>query len=280
MAMSDTTDRVRRYYSPNPGKEWERLESLDTGPIEFELTTRRLREHLAPASHVLDIGGGPGRYALWLAMEGHQVTLADLVPALLDEARTRIEAAGVAWNVQGLAAADVCDLGRWPRGRFEAVLCLGPFYHLPAPDRRAQAASELARVLKPGGVLFVAFMPRLGFFKRSIATPEEWKHLRDPEFVARLANDGAFLNDNPGRFDAGYGAWPKEIAPFFESFGFETVSLLAAESFAPAVSEQLAGMARDDPETYAATLDLLEAHAADPSILGAANHLLYIGRRL
>lgn len=278
--MTDTTDRVLRYYSPNPAKEWVRLESLDTGPIEFELTTRRLREHLAPGSRVLDIGGGPGRYTLWLAAHGHRVTLADLVPELLGEARARIEAAGLASNVEDVVVADVCDLSAWADQSFDAALCLGPFYHLPEAERRERAASEVARVLRPGGLLFAAFMPRLGFFKRTMATREEWAHLRDREFVASLSEHGSFLNDNPGRFDAGYGAWPEEIAPLFAARGFETVSLLAAESFAPPVSEQLAAMATADPESYAAALDILETHAADSSILGTANHLLYIGRRV
>jgi hypothetical protein len=38
-------------------------------------------------------------------------------------------------------------------------------------------------------------------------------------------------------------------------------------------------MSRDDPQSYEAALEMLAAHAADPSILGAANHLLYIGRK-
>jgi ubiquinone/menaquinone biosynthesis C-methylase UbiE len=277
--MSDSCERVIRYYSSDPAKEWARLESLDTGPIEFELTTRRLREHLLPESRVLDIGGGPGRYTIWLAKEGHRVVLGDFVPALIEEATKRIAAAGVTANVDEAVVADVCDLSRWGDASFDAALCLGPFYHLPEQDSRHRAASELVRVLKPGAFLFAAFMPRLGFLKRSIATRAEWAHLRDPEFVRRLAEDGVFLNDNPGRFDAGYGAKPGEIAPFFAAHGIENVALLAAEGFAPPVSDELSAMARDDPQSYEAALEMLAAHAADPSILGAANHLLYIGRK-
>ncbi len=275
--MSGSTERVLGYYSLEPGKEWRRLAELDTGPIEFELTTRLLARYVAPDSRVLDIGGGPGRYAIWLAERRLRVTLADIVPALLAEAGRRIEEAGV--QVDAIVEADVCDLSRWATGFFDAVLCLGPFYHLPERERREQAARELARVVRSGGVLFAAFMPRLGFLRRSIAVPDEWVHLRDPEFVRSVLDDGAFLNDSPGRFDAGYGALPEEIVPFFDAVGFEAAQLLAAESFAPAVSEELASMARDDPEAFAAALDILETTAAESSILGAANHLLYIGRR-
>lgn len=277
--MTDPTDRIRRYYSAEPAREWRRLSGPDTGPIEFELTTRWLSKYLAPSSRVLDIGGGPGRYTIWLAAHGHRVTLADLVPELLDEARAQIAAAGLTEHVDEVVTADVCDLTRWPDSSFDAVLCLGPFYHLPDPVRRNQAAAELVRVTKPGGWLFAAFMPRLGFLRRSIAVREEWGHLRDPEFVRAVLERGEFFNNNPGRFDAGYGARPEEIAPFFEDFGFASDTLVATEGFAPIVSAELQDMAIVDPDAYAATLAILQQTAAETSILGTANHLLYIGQR-
>lgn len=278
--MSDATSRIHAYYAGNPTKEWQRLGELDTGPIEFELTKRRIALRLASRSRVLDIGGGPGRYAVWLAAEGHRVTLADLVPELVEEGRRHIAAAGVQANIEATLVADVCSLRQWQAATFDAALCLGPFYHLPDPRRREQAVSELARVIRPGGWVFAAFMPRLGFLRRSIAVREEWAHLRDPAFLRALLERGEFLNDNPGRFDVGFGARPEEIAPLFEGAGFRTEALVAAEGIAPGVAEQLGQMALEDPDAYAAALDLLEATAGEPSILGAANHLLYIGQRL
>ncbi len=277
--MNDIPSRIKKYYARNPAKEWRRLEGADTGPIEFELTKRQVARRLEPGSRVLDIGGGPGRYTIWLASEGHRVTLADLVPELVEEGRRQIGAAGVQSKVDAAVVADVCSLGQWQVGAFDAALCLGPFYHLSHPEKREQAAGELARVIRLGGWLFAAFMPRLGFLRRSIAVREEWAHLRDPEFVRSLLDRGEFLNDIPGRFDAGFGVRPEDIAPLFEGAGFRTEGLVAAEGIAPVVAEQLSQMAVQDPTAYAAALDLLEATAAEPSILGAANHLLYIGQR-
>jgi S-adenosylmethionine-dependent methyltransferase len=278
-AMNDIPARIQKYYAGNPAKEWQRLAGADTGPIEFELTKRQIARRLDPNSRVLDIGGGPGRYTIWLASNGHRVTLADLVPELVEEGRRQIDAAGVQRNVEATVVADVSSLDRWEAATFDAALCLGPFYHLPDPEGREEAASELARVIRPGGWLFAGLMPRLGFLRRSIAVREEWKHLRDPAFIAALMDRGEFLNDNPGRFDAGFGARPEDIAPLFEGVGFRTEALVAAEGIAPVVAEELAQMAVEDLEAYAAALDLLEATAAEPSILGAANHLLYIGQR-
>src|SRR5581483_4623198 len=125
-------------------------------------------------------------------------------------------------------------------GSFDAALCLGPFSHLPDASDREHAAAELARVLRPGGLAVVALMPRLVFLRRTLALADERPHLVQPAFLARLLNDGVFLNDVPGRFTAGYGARPKEIAPFFARHGFSALALLAAEGFTVGLGGALA----------------------------------------
>jgi S-adenosylmethionine-dependent methyltransferase len=52
-------------------------------------------KYVKPKSRILDIGGGPGRYAMWLAKHGHRVVLADLSPELLAIARTKLAEADV-----------------------------------------------------------------------------------------------------------------------------------------------------------------------------------------
>jgi SAM-dependent methyltransferase len=162
---------------------------------------------------------------------------------------------------------------------FDATLSLGPFYHLPDPGRREQAARELARVLRPGGVAFVAFMPRLTLLGRTIAIADERGHLEDEAWLRALLERGEFTNDVPGRFNGGYGVSPEDVAPFMESFGFETLSLSAAESMVRGLQEAIAEIAADDGGLHSRVVDLLEQVAEEPSILGLASHLLYVGRR-
>jgi SAM-dependent methyltransferase len=273
-------DDVRAYYAGFGEREWARLTtaSMD-GVIEFDITTRTVQAHLPSGARVLDIGGGPGRYAIWLAEQGHRVVLADLSPNLLQIAQREIARAGVAHMVEEIVEADACDLSRWPDASFDAALCLGPFYHLPDPADRRRATSELARVVRPDGAVFVALMPRLAFLRRTLSVPDERHHLAQPEFVARLLDHGVFLNDVPGRFTAGYGVRPEEVAPFFEVHGFATIVLLATEGITSGLGEALAALAASDPQTYRVTLELIIRTASEPSILGLCHHLLYVGRR-
>src|SRR5262245_12373956 len=65
---------IRRFY-----EEASEAERLQTGPfqLEFERTKQLLSEKLPPPATVLDVGGGPGAYAVWLSALGYEVHLVD-----------------------------------------------------------------------------------------------------------------------------------------------------------------------------------------------------------
>jgi SAM-dependent methyltransferase len=247
--------------------------------VEFAVTCHTLVTYLPPNARVLDIGGGPGRYTIWLAQRGHRVVLADLSPELLSIALTKIEQAGVGAKIEEVVQADARNLSLWSDSSFDAVLSLGPFYHLPDPEDRGRAAVELGRVLRPGGVAFVALMPRYAFLRRTLAIPDERHHLAQTDFVRRLLEHGVFINDIPGRFTHGWGVRPEEVVPFFEQHGFTKLDLLAAEGLIIDIQRALYELAESDPATYQAAFDLVLRTASDPSILGMASHLLYVGRK-
>src|SRR5919199_782663 len=202
-----TRDDVRAYYQGCGDREWTRLATAE-GSVEFAVNTHTIAAYLPPGARVLDMGGGPGRYALRLAERGHRVVLADLSPELLAIARAKVAASAAGALVEEIVEADACDLGRWPDGSFDAALSLGPFYHLPAPAERDRAAAELARVLRPAGLAFVALMPRYAFLRRTLSLPDERQHLSQPEFVERVLERGVFINDVPDRFTGGEGVGP------------------------------------------------------------------------
>lgn len=271
-------ESVRDYYAAFGENEWRRL-MWPEGVIEFAITTHALDRHLPKHGRLLDIGGGPGRYSIWLAQRGYRVILADLSPNLLDIARVKIAEAGVQAYIEDVVTCNACDLARFGSHAFDAVLCLGPFYHLVELADREKAASELVRVLKPGGIAFIAFMPIYTFLRRTLALKDERHHLAQPVFMARLMNEGIFSNDVSGRFNAGYGVRPQSIAPFMEKHGLTTVELLADTGFAAPYAAQLKELAETDPQTYHQVLELITSTANDPSLLGASIHLLYVGQK-
>ncbi|MCL4505897.1 MAG: class I SAM-dependent methyltransferase, partial [Chloroflexi bacterium] len=148
---------IEQYYDANPQYEWERLGTRHR--TEYALTMLAFENTLpGPPASVLDIGGGPGRYALALARQGYGVSLLDLAQNNLDFARSQARAAGV--TLVDYAHGNAVDLSAFRTASFDVALLMGPLYHLTAQADRQSAISEALRVLKPGGIIAAAFVTR------------------------------------------------------------------------------------------------------------------------
>lgn len=270
--------QVIDYYASFAEREWDRL-TWPEGQLEAAITQDAFARHLPKNARILDLGGGAGRWTVWLAQRGHILTLADLSRQLLNIAEYKIQEYGVTANVEEVIETDACDLSRWANECFDVVLCLGPFYHLPEPEMRTAAACEICRVLKPQGLVFAAFMPIYGFLRRVLALQDERHLLSDRRFVDRLTSDGVFSNTVEGRFNSGYGIRPDQVTPFMHEHGFEQVELLANSGFAASNAQQMVELATENPEAYERVLKIVVDSARDPSNLGSSPHMLYIGRK-
>lgn len=269
--MDDRLDPVRGYYDVRGESEVHRLANPYEGAIEENLHRRAFAELLPPGARVLDLGGGPGHWTIWMLKRGHRVVLADLSPRMLELARRDLAAAGV--EAEAVLEMDARDLGRFTDGEFDAVLALGPFYHLVEAADRDLAATEVRRVLRPGGLLLATVMSRYAWML-GVVLESGSRRLDD---VRRLLAEGVYTNDEPGRFTGAYLCQPPEVAPFFEAHGFQTRRLMASQSFLYLIQEEVAELRERDEAAYDALLDMAYEAATDPSILGLTGHLLYAG---
>ncbi len=131
-----------------------RLNGSQAARVEFHTTLHYLEPHLFPGAQVLDIGAGAGEYSLHLSRRGCQVTAVELAQANLEAFREKLRPE----DSIDLRQGNALDLSAWANDQFDAVLCLGPLYHLHAPEDRQQAIREALRVCKPGGVALFAFI--------------------------------------------------------------------------------------------------------------------------
>src|SRR5512135_544115 len=69
--MQKETEMVKNLYAGMVDHEWNRLFQDDFHQLEWNTTWRFLKEYLPKAGLVLDAGGGPGRYTIELARQGH-----------------------------------------------------------------------------------------------------------------------------------------------------------------------------------------------------------------
>ncbi len=270
--------RIRRFYQISAQREWERLEHPTQGALEFAVNKAWIARFLpAPGARVLDIGGGPGRYSMWLAEQGYRVTLADLSPDLLAVAREKAAEAGV--KLEAVVEANAIDLHQFAEDSFDAVLCLGPLYHLLDEEDRKATANELYRVLKPGGPVFVAFLNRLQALRAAINQDVPLFTAYTWDIVKRWHYEGILDFPVPGTFSLAYLLHPNDVRPLMEPCGFRTIDLISSQSIAADVQNHLALFKERQPELYPWVLEELIKMANEPTAVGSAFHLLYIGRK-
>jgi ubiquinone/menaquinone biosynthesis C-methylase UbiE len=271
--------RVRRFYSISAEREWARLDQPVDGRLEFAVHRAWISRFLPPApAKVLDIGGGPGRYSIWLAEQGYSVTLADLSPELLALANDKAAEAGV--SLEAIVEANASDLSQFEDASFDALLCMGPFYHLVHEEDRRATVAELFRVLKPGGTIFAAFLNRFQTLRVAVNQDIPFFTPYTADMIKSYHETGILdWQGIPGTFNLAYLFWPRDIAPFMESAGFRTTELISSQSNAADIQKHLALFAERQPELYEWALAGFIEQANDPSILGSGFHILYIGTR-
>jgi S-adenosylmethionine-dependent methyltransferase len=264
-------NRVESFYDRTAQEEWERM---DRHPMEFRTTLRAMREFIPPGSKILDVGGGPGRYTIELARNGHTVTLLDLSLGNVNLARLKAEEAGV--QVADFVHGNAMDPTRFEDASFDVVLLMGPMYHLTDPSDRRRALAEALRVLKPEGVIFVSFITKYGLYIDLLKF--------DPAVIGkqgdtyeRLMETGVHIptEKNPGFTDA-YFAHPMEIEPLMFEYGLTTLRLAVAEGLIAAVEPAVNKL---PPELFDAWVDVCYRLGTDPITWGCGEHMLYVGKK-
>ena len=153
---SPKPDAIAAHYSS--GYEGDRLHQ-GAGQLDRERSRELLGRFLPPApAAVLDIGGGPGGHACWLAARGYMVHLIDITPLHVEMARH----ASTRQPASPLTSAELGDARAlsWEAETVDAVVLFGPLYHLTDRADRVQALREARRVLRPGGILLAVAISR------------------------------------------------------------------------------------------------------------------------
>jgi SAM-dependent methyltransferase len=257
------------------GYEGERL-AQGMSRLEFARSQELARRYLPPPpATILDVGGGPGAYAAWLAREGYQVQLLDAVPLHVAQAREASDR-----QPDHPFSAEIGDARALPYADASAdgVLLLGPLYHLTARDDRLHALAEARRVLRPGGVVLAAAISRYA----SLFDGLKHGFLDDPAFVAIVARDlrdGQHRNpdDRPGYFTTAFFHHPHELAEEVTSSGLVLDAVLAVEgpgSLLPDLDPWW-----NDKRRRALLLRLIAQVESEPSLLGMGGHLMAVGHR-
>jgi ubiquinone/menaquinone biosynthesis C-methylase UbiE len=264
-------DEIRVYYED----DYDESQRIVKGLNELELVRTReiVERHLPPGRlRILDIGGGTGVHARWLAELGHEIELVDPMPRHLAAAQT-FAALGLPITA---SAGDARRLTQ-PDAAFDAVLMLGPLYHLTERSDRVQAWREALRVAKPGAVVIAAAISRFASLFDGLA----WNFFDNPDFRAIVEHDiETGQHRNPNRvhnwFTTSYFHLPGELEGEAEEAGASIVGLFGVEGLAawlPHLADRW-----DDPNARDLIMASIRTTESEPTLSALSAHMLLVAQ--
>lgn len=246
------------------------------GVVEFARTKEILSRYLNYGMTVYDVGGGVGCYADWLAGLGMDVTMFELAPAAVEYALSHQTTPYQAMTADARklpAANESCD----------ALLLMGPLYHLLQRESRLEALREARRVLRPGGFLFAAGISKFSSMTWAVSTYRAGNSCLDDSVYMNMIRGEMATGEHhrpkeyPGFLAQAYFHTPQELAKELEDAAFQVEELLAVEGcigFTPMLTEKWA-----DPTARERLLEVVRTTEGESSLMGISPHFLAIGKK-
>ncbi len=185
---------IAKFFDDYGEKEWERLEATPRDQVSFYIHTHYLKKFIKAGDRVLEAGAGAGRFTIELAKLGANITVGDISKVQLELNKKYVKEAGLERDVEARVELDITNLPKFADNQFDAVVCYGgPISYVI--NKGELAISELLRVTKPGGYLFISVMSLLGTTRLFFEQVTELKSY--PDVLTRVNLDG-MLDSNSG----------------------------------------------------------------------------------
>lgn len=264
------SNEVVNYYENY--REEDRITTNNARRIEFLTTIKKFDDLLKGKLNILDCAAGTGAYAFYLADKGHKLTATDITPRHIKIINAQLESKPYSMETKVL---DATDMSCFQDEMFDVVLNMGPFYHLTKEEARKKCLSESLRVLKKGGHLITAYIPRL-YLNQMMAVSDN-KYL-DKDLLCQIRDTGVLLHDDPKCFwtDTYYSSFDEMQKMYMEN-GMEIVDHFAQDGLAPLFHNKVDGW---NDEQFATWLNYHFSVCSEKTIIDMSNHAVIVGRKV
>ena len=265
--MDENIKIVQEHYNANVEHEYNRIANRP----EFLLTCRMLDKYIKPGAQVLDIGGGPGRYSLYLAKKGCYITLFDLSPENTKFAKEKSIEKGL--DIKTITG-DAREADKLVNGMFDHVLLMGPMYHLLEETDRIASVNAALNLLKQNGIIFVSFINLFAIMIYYMKHPDAISFADEKIFLEHVVSQKTFSGN---AFTKVVFIEQNEILPFMSQFPLEKLHLFGQESIMSPCEDNIMSQPQEIIDLW---LDFCERIWEREDILNWSEHLMYVGRKI
>lgn len=265
-------NEVKRYYDEHTNEEWNRLED-PYSRIELFSTLYMIKKYFPKGGKVLDIGSGPGKYSIELLKRGYKVTLMDLSDKSISLAKYNIEASGL--SAEKYICGDATYLNGEKDESYDAILLMGPMYHIQSKEIRIKILSECRRILKPKGVILIAYINSWGVLKSGISEfPTEFEKI---DKIYKLFDEQRLSKEET--FTESYFTTPPIALEEVSCSGLNLISYAGAESFLSGIAYYMTKHYLENKKIYLNLLKVAAEKCEEPQFRDSTEHLIIVANK-
>ncbi len=263
--------RVREYYNNHVSEEDQRL---DAHPFEIPVMMHFINRYLDPGDAILDVACGTGRIANILLEKGFRMGLNDISDDNVALVRNRM---GDHPGLQFVTRSDALEEGEmWQDRAWDAILILGPLYHMISKENRLLILQRAKAHVKPGGFIFSAFMTRTGALVYGLKkNPSGILHEDGVRKLWNTGTDDRFVEATEW-FTNAYFSHPEEVAPLIKEAGLKPLHLAGAEGV---FGDRFELYHRMDKRLKQSWMEFIIENCEDRHMIHNAKHLLSVAQK-
>mgnify|MGYP000981937747 CR=1 FL=1 len=267
---------IAKAYDAGVDEEYNRLVESPLREAEFQLIVELIDEYVPDGATVVDIGSGPGRYAEYLLKRNCKVGVVDLSAKSLKAFSDRMENTCCQQNIIFNRVSCATQLNWIADNLADAILLMGPLYHLIDEKHRNTALNHCKRILRPGGYLFSVFLSPFPLIISANKFNNEGSSIfKNENLYNHIKSDMTTHTHFQGFEVPQYRCWPKYATKLLSVHGFDTIRIRNIEGIASFYDDEDLTI-YSNPEKKILLLKKLRSSAEDKRLIGITHQFVCI----
>ncbi len=270
---------IAKAYDAGVEDEFNRLTESPLREAEFQLIIDLLDQYILNGETVIDVGSGPGRYAEYLLKRNCNVGVVDLSAKSLKVFSDRMENSCCQQNIIFNKVSCATQLDWIADHSADAILLMGPLYHLVNEEHRNIALNHCKRILKPRAYIFAVFMSPFPLLNNAGNFDQGSKNINKNDLYKDIKSDITSHTLFKGFEVPQYRCWPKDVEKLMFVNGFETLRIRNIEGVGSFYSNDKLNDFSNQ-EQRLALINTLRSSSEDEELVGITHQFLYVGRSI